>query len=185
MVHQPNVITIFLYPTSNILIYNQTMEANPLTLIRFRNGYNAKALAKKLNVSSQYIDRLEQGVYEAPNPKVLDWCVENSAMTEEEILEEYQQWKFLKREDTLASLNLKPSYFRSPKEFKAWREYYWDTGFQCAKALCIPHSPVANYENAEGRGTMPHRLKEVLLYLGLYLTEDQCKTIISKTGNEK
>lgn len=165
------------------------MEPNPITTIRFRNGYTAQALAKRLNLSSQYVDRVEQGIYEAPTPKLMEWCVENSAMLEDDILEEYHQWRFLKREDTLARLNLKPisrpgSAPANYMAFKLWREYYWDTSFQCAKSLCVPHTPVANYEEVGGK--MPKPLRETLVYLGLIPeVVNPCKTTTSKTGNGK
>jgi transcriptional regulator with XRE-family HTH domain len=157
---------------------------NPVSYARYLSSYSTTALAKKLEVSRQYVSRLEQGLYDKPNKKLVDWTFQvlsksNSDLIEHEQIEIlYREWQWSKRESTKANLALRPcsvtefDRVRQPgivyyyKIFRQWREGYWISPHAFCVDMCLHPSPVVDYEEGSTH-TMPNNLKTVMTRLNL------------------
>lgn len=162
---------------------------NPITYARYLSPMSSTKIAKELGVSRQYLNRLEQGLYDKPNDKVVKWTMETlnshldkkvSAPTVEQL---YKEWQWQQRESTKLNKALSPvaitdfdrvsqPSFRNHgiiyyhKIFAQWRGDYWNTSHAFCVDMCLHPAPVAEYEEGETH-TMPNQLKKVLTQLNL------------------
>lgn len=159
---------------------------NPISYARHLSTCSTTSLAKRFNVSRQYISKLEQGLYDKPSKDLLAWTAEilNKNLDEDRkvtsaIVEQlYREWQWQKRESVKMSKVLRPCIItefdrvRQPnimyyhKIFKQWREDYWDTTHSFCVDMCLHPSPVFDYEGGRTH-TMPNTLKKVMLQLDL------------------
>lgn len=159
---------------------------NPVSYARYLSTYSTTALGKNLGVSRQYINRLEQGLYDKPNDKVLKWATEtiNKHLAEDDqtnpkaVEEFYRNWQWQHRESTKASLIIRPlvvteyDQIKQPdvmyyyRIFKQWREDYFVSSHAFCVAMCLHPTPIADYEEGN-TSKMPSNLKECLTRLGL------------------
>lgn len=148
---------------------------NPITQARSSTIDNTTHLARKLEVSRQYLTRAEQGLYEKPNLKILNWTAETLNKSPEEVLKDYEDWRWHHRRLVKESKSLRPvrinPHYNPPviyyhRVFKDWRELYWKTSHEMCVDLCMHTSPVGLYEEGEAF-KMPSILKEVMSRLGL------------------
>lgn len=165
---------------------------NPVAYARYLSTSTSMArLAKELHVSKQYIGRLEQGLYDAPNPVVAEWTAKvlNKNSEEEvnqDVVEElYHAWQDERRASTKNDLALKPvivtEFDRISQRakyggtsdiiyyhlvFGQWVYSYWTSTHNFCVAMCLHPSPVADY--IEGKThSMPNKLRDVLVNLDL------------------
>lgn len=158
---------------------------NPISFARNSSSYSTTALAKKLEVSRQYISRLEQGLYDKPNKVLLEWATEtinksynNEIITTEAVEQLYREWQVEKRQGIKIDKSLRPcsvtefDLVRQPgvvyyhKIFRQWRNDYWPTTHRFCVDMCLHPSPVVDYEEGTTH-SMPNALKGVLQTLGL------------------
>lgn len=157
------------------------MSINPITRARNFSYYTSSQLAKELQVSKQYMNRVEQGIYDKPNNRVLDWAAEELNKTLEfevtgaKVLAAYKSWQWDKRMSVKEDKSLRPveiNQYHNPeiihyyKLFKEWRERYWNTAHAFSVDMCIHPDSVNNYENGKFY-KMPLQLKEIMSRLGL------------------
>lgn len=175
---------------------------NPVAYARYLSSISTTRLAKELGVSRQYISRLEQGLYDKPNPKLVQWTrdvlnkhVENP-LSHGAVEQLYREWQWQKRESVKLNKALRPltitqyDLVRQPvimdasgsvtsgvvyyyKIFTQWRNDYWTTSHNFCVDMCLHPSPVAEYEEGLTH-TMPNNLKKVLNELKLI--EESFKT---------
>lgn len=164
---------------------------NPISYARHLTLLSSGALAKKLNISRQYINRIEQGLYQEPNEKLLFWAAEElNKHTDRDvnapmILNSYKNWQWEHRRNTVSNLSLNPCevtemdkirqtgeanphpsrlvYYRF---FKTWRESYWNSYHSFCVDMCLHTDPIIKYEGGESY-KMPGQLKEVMTRLEL------------------
>lgn len=157
---------------------------NPVKSARHISGFSASALAKRLEVSRQYINRIEQGLYDKPNSKILSWSatIFNKSTDEhistEDIEKFYKDWQWEQRERVKEDLALRPcsvtefDRMRQPdliyyhKIFRQWRSDYWSSTHAFCVDFCLHPGPVSDYEEGETH-TMPSSLKKVMIKLNL------------------
>ncbi|MFF5977062.1 helix-turn-helix domain-containing protein [Streptomyces sp. NPDC012769] len=159
---------------------------NPIITARSLSLLSTTALARRLNVSRQYINRVEQGLYERPSDDILTWAVntinrnrpEDNQVTKKAILQLYKEWQWQKRESEKFDLMLRPlsvtefDRMRQPdliyyyKIFNNWRRDYWPTAHAMAVSLCIHPDPISRYEDGI-TVTMPKQIRYVLEELKL------------------
>lgn len=164
---------------------------NPISYARHVTILSSGALAKKIGISRQYINRCEQGLYPEPNKKLLLWTAEvlskeaDRPVTDKIILNSYRKWQWEHRRGSVDRLSLRPCvvtdldkvrqtgeanphpsklYFH--KFFKNWREGYWNSYHSFSVDMCLHPDPITLYE--EGSSTkMPNQLRDVMLELDL------------------
>lgn len=157
---------------------------NPIITARSLSLLSTTALSRQLGVSRQYISRLEQGLYDKPSEKVLEWAVatinknRSDPITVKALTQLYSEWQWQKRESARMDLILRPlevsefDRMRMPdrifyhKIFKNWRSDYWPTAHAFCVSMCVHPSPVANYEDGQTI-TMPKTLVQVLSQMNL------------------
>jgi transcriptional regulator with XRE-family HTH domain len=132
-------------------------------------------LAKELEVSRQYVARVEQGLYEKPNHKLVNWASEVLNVKPEEIIDSYSKWQWehrfsVKNSKMLRPVGINPHYnpdiIYYHKLFRDWRDLYWKTAHEFSVDMCMHPYPVTQYEQGESY-KMPALLKEVMSKLGL------------------
>lgn len=164
---------------------------NPVSYARMLTTTSASRLSRELKVSKQYISRLEQGLYEKPNPTIMKWASDvlnrNSTETINEATVEslYRNWQWSQRNSAKSNKNLQPivvtKYDRISHSarlggnadivyyhlvFSQWLESYWATPHNFCVDMCLHPSPVADY--VEGKTyKMPNKLVEVMNELDL------------------
>lgn len=148
---------------------------SPIAKARSLSSYSTTALAKQLEVSRQYLTRTEQGLYEKPNKKVVNWTANQLNITPDEVLNQYLLWQWHHRLTVKESKLLRPvtiNKFHNPdviyyhKLFRDWRAQYWNTVHEMCVDMCMHTYPVLEYE-AGNVYKMPALLKEVMSKLGL------------------
>jgi transcriptional regulator with XRE-family HTH domain len=163
---------------------------NPVSYARYLSSHSTTALAKRLDVSRQYISRLEQGLYDKPNKVLLDWTTStlnkslDKPVTNTAVENLYREWQWQKRESTKVNMSLLPcsvtehDKVRQQVEnkgatiiyyhriFRQWRQDYWVSPHAFCVDMCLHPSPVVDYEEGLTH-TMPNNLKKVMLELGL------------------
>lgn len=162
---------------------------NPISYARYLSAYSTTALAKKLEVSRQYISRLEQGLYDKPNAQVLKWTAEilnknvESPLSSSAVEQLYKEWQWQQRESAKLNKVVRPlvvtEYDKISQPafresglvyyhpiFKQWREGYWVSAHSFCVDMCLHPSPVVDYEEGNTH-TMPNQLKKVLTQLQL------------------
>lgn len=165
---------------------------NPVAYARLLEAVSASKLAKELGVSKQYISRLEQGLYDNPNGRVMQWTAEvldkNSSEDVEvnqKIAERlYNEWQWEERNRikndrgiqplTLdryeivseAALTGSPNIIYYHRVFSNWLHVYWRSPHEFCVDMKLHPSPVDEYIGG-GTYKMPSQLKEVLSRLGL------------------
>lgn len=162
---------------------------NPVTYARYLHSGSTTKLAKSLGSSRQYLSRVEQGLYDKPNQKVLDWATEtlnhhlDKPVTSDAVLQLYKEWQWQQRESVKLNLALRPlevtehdlvsqPSFRHDnvvyyhKVFTQWRGDYWHSSHAFCVDFCLHPGPVAEYEEGSTI-TMPNQLKKVLGSLNL------------------
>lgn len=157
---------------------------NPVSYARNLSMFSTTALAKRLEVSRQYISRLEQGLYDKPNKVLLDWTTETlnrsleKPVSSRAVEQLYKEWQWQKRESSKMSKILRPVtiteydkvtqpeiiYYH--KIFKQWRQGYWMSAHSFCVDMCLHPSPVVDYEDGITQ-SMPNNLKDVLTHLDL------------------
>lgn len=162
---------------------------NPVTYARYLYSGSSTKLAKELGTSRQYLQRVEQGLYDKPNEKILDWATTvlnnhlDKPVTNAAVLQLYREWQWQQRESNKLNLAVRPLVvtqhdlvsqpsFRHNqvvyyhKVFTQWRGDYWHSSHAFCVDFCLHPSPVAEYEEGE-TVTMPNQLKKVLVNLNL------------------
>ncbi|MFE1145210.1 hypothetical protein [Streptomyces rochei] len=162
---------------------------NPVSYARYLYTGSTIKLSKELGISRQYLSRVEQGLYDKPNDKILDWTVETlnrsleKPVNQDIVLQLYREWQWQQRESTKLNKALRPlevteyakisqgSYRQHGivyyhKVFEQWRGDYWPSAHAFCVDMCLHPSPVAEYEEGETI-TMPNQLKKVLSSLKL------------------
>lgn len=159
---------------------------NPITYSRNQSLLSTTALARQLEVSRQYLTRLEQGLYDKPNKNVMNWVVEqfnkdpDLNVTVDQVIQTYKDWQSHKRRDTKIEKKIEPleviSNQSTPDQglpivyyhriFREWRCKYWETVHSFCVEMCLHPSPINNYE--EGLiASMPENLRLALKDLDL------------------
>lgn len=162
---------------------------NPVTHARYLYSGSSTKLAKSLGTSRQYLQRVEQGLYDKPNQKILDWSAEilnnhlDKDVTPNMILQLYREWQWQQRESSKLNLAVRPlevteydlvsqPSFRHQgivyyhRVFTQWRNDYWHSSHAFCVDFCLHPGPVAEYEEGSTI-TMPNQLKKVLTNLQL------------------
>lgn len=169
---------------------------NPISQARHLSTMSSTKLAKELKVSKQYISRIEQGLYDKPNPKIMNWAAETLdrnrnrdsnpyPITTAVVEQLYREWQWQQRESVKQSKLLRPiavtKYdrisqaaarggntidFRYYPIFGQWVGSYWDSAHSFCVQMCLHPSPVGNYIDG-GMYAMPAQLTEVLTKLDL------------------
>jgi transcriptional regulator with XRE-family HTH domain len=162
---------------------------NPVTYARYLDGSSTTALTKRLDVSRQYLSRLEQGLYDKPSAKLMNWVTDvlnkslDKPVTPEMVEQLYREWQWQERESVKLNKALRPvtvtEYHRVSQPsfrehgvlyyhqvFVQWRGDYWNTSHAFCVDLRLHPSPVAEYEEGLTH-TMPNQLKKVLRELHL------------------
>lgn len=165
---------------------------NPVAYARFLEGISASKLSKEIGVSKQYISRLEQGLYDNPNGKVMRWAAEvldKNSSDETEVNQSivtimYNEWQWEERNKLKEDLGLQPvtldryeivseaALTGSPnivyyhRVFSNWLHVYWRSPHEFCVAMKLHPSPVDEYIGG-GTYKMPGQLKAVLSRLGL------------------
>jgi len=162
---------------------------NPISHARFLASLSTSKLARELNVSKQYISRLEQGIYEKPNQVVAAWAASvlnnnsNRTIGPKTVESLYAKWQWDQRRSTKVNRGLRPVtvthydkvsqraqtgsdviYYH--KIFGQWVCSYWDSAHSFSVAMCLHPSPVADYMDGATH-TMPKKLAEVMSRLDL------------------
>jgi transcriptional regulator with XRE-family HTH domain len=167
---------------------------NPVTYARYLAGnISTSALSRRLNVSRQYISRLEQGLYDKPNQQLLDWTVsalnrnrgaDKKPVSHAAVEQLYKEWQWQKRESCKMNRLVRPVevtehqlarqkaknrgsdiiYYH--QIFVDWRSDYWTTTHAFCVDMCLHPSPVVDYEEGHTH-TMPNSLKKVMTQLNL------------------
>lgn len=166
---------------------------NPISYARNLELLSSGALSKKLKISRQYLNRVEQGLYQEPNKKLLDWAAEiltknrgsGKPITSDQIMHGYRAWQWEHRRLSKDALAIKPititdldrmrqtgradahpSEVQFYKFFNSWREGYWYTVHNFCVDFCLHPDPVNTYEDGESY-KMPKQLREVMEKLEL------------------
>lgn len=165
---------------------------NPVAYARMLTNTSATRLSRDLKVSKQYISRLEQGLYDKPNPTVLKWTAEvltknttSTTISEMDVEALYRQWQWDCRHSVKANKFLQPvtvteydrisqaarlggntSVIYYHKVFADWVNSYWSTPHNFCVDMCLHTSPVAEYIDGLTY-RMPNKLSEVLTRLDL------------------
>lgn len=164
---------------------------NPVSHARFLTSTSAARLSRDIKVSKQYISRLEQGIYEKPNPAILKWTAgvlnsnTDAKINEATVEQLYKEWQWGQRHSLKLNKLLKPvevtNYDRISQAarlggnssviyyhlvFGQWLQSYWDSVHAFCVGMCLHPSPVADY--VEGKAySMPNKLIEVMEELEL------------------
>lgn len=142
------------------------MKLNPLKEYRTTAGLTLEQLAAEVEVPCRVLIWVEQGLYNAPNPKVCQFWVQREVASEQEIKAAYSQWQIEKRQSnsTIQMVNhpvLVPVVKRgmSASPFALWRRAVSGSLSQLGfcQALCVHLSSVQRYELAKQR-EMPEQL---------------------------
>lgn len=159
---------------------------NPVSHARYLSSYSTTALSKHLGVSRQYINRLEQGLYDKPNQKLLEWVattlnksLDDTKQINASIVEQlYREWQWQRRESckdnkSLRSLEIteydrvrQPDIMYYHRVFRQWRMDNWISPHAFCVDMCLHPSPVVDYEEGNTQ-SMPSNLKKVLIQLDL------------------
>jgi len=162
---------------------------NPITYARYFSSYSSMALSRKIGVSRQYLSRVEQGLYDKPNEKLLSWATEtlnshlDKPVTSDAVMQLYREWQWQQRESNKLNKAVRPlevsehdlvsqPSFRHHgviyyhKVFTQWRSDYWNSSHSFCVDMCLHPGPVTEYEEGETY-TMPNQLKKVLTNLNL------------------
>lgn len=138
---------------------------NPVTDARLNMSLSGPALAKRLGLSRQYLNRAEQGTYAKLNPALLKW-VANALSVETRSVERMYE-KFQKATRHASMEKWEPhKLVRSGNEpgyvlFERWRSGYFTSPTQFAVAFCVHPDAVQKYEEGIQR-TMPKQIVEAL-----------------------
>jgi transcriptional regulator with XRE-family HTH domain len=159
---------------------------NPISHARYLSTMSTMQLSKRLDVSRQYISRLEQGLYDRPNKELLNWTVstlnrnlaEDKHVTPVAVEQLYKEWQWQKRQSCKINKSLlpcrvsefdrveQPDIIYYHKIFARWRSDNWESTHSFCVDMCLHPSPVGDYEDGQTR-KMPNSLKDVMMRLGL------------------
>ena len=125
-----------------------TSPVNPFRDIRLRTGLSQYELAKRIGVSKHAVLRLEQGMYDRPLPKIVNYFTEKHNVARVSLINEYETFQVATREDNgrfLGSFrfNERP-VDEHPLVFLRNRVRLNPT--QVAKALCLSQTVVVYFE---------------------------------------
>ena len=146
--------------------------ANPITDARLEKSLSGPALAKKLGLSRQYLNRAEQGTYTSLNPALLKWT--SQALSIEVRSVELRYVKFQKTTRRATTERIGPHQLVRPPGntepghvlFGRWRNGYWTSPTQFSIAFCVHSDAVQKYEEGV-QLKMPATIKEALFENGL------------------
>lgn len=141
---------------------------NPIIDARLRVVLSSTALAKKLGLSRQYLNRAEQGTYSSLNPALKKWTANTLGIGVTDVEKRYLQFQNATRAATVESVDPhklerhenntnQPGY----QIFEQWRSGYWPSSFAFSNAFCIHPETVRNYEEGM-RPEMPTLMVEIL-----------------------
>lgn len=123
------------------------------------------ALAKRLGLSRQYLNRAEQGTYTSLNPALLKWVSNALRIDVTSVKKRYLIFQQATRQATIEKVdphklvrhNSQPSH----KLFEQWRNGYWTSPTQFAVAFCVHPDSVQKYEEGIQK-TMPGQIRNAL-----------------------
>jgi transcriptional regulator with XRE-family HTH domain len=146
--------------------------SNPITEARIKQSLSGPALAKRLGLSRQYVNRVEQGTYSSLNPALLRWTANAMGWTNDSVARRYETFQKVQRQATFerisphkltrANGNLSPGGVI----FEKWRSGYWNSPTAFAVAFCVHPDLVTKYEEGIQK-TMPKQIFKALFQVGL------------------
>lgn len=145
---------------------------NPFTELRQQMDFTVARFAAECDVSKQAMIRLEQGTFNGPLPRVLEYCVKNFSVSELQLTDMYEEFQTQMRKrhkryfgdfDVLYGVsNVHP--------LRALRGKRNPT--EVAKALCIPQATLVYFERRPvQQKTVPKLLIEVMRQIGYTKSE--------------
>lgn len=142
--------------------------ANPIAETRVGLAMSGAALAKRLGLSRQYIQKAEEGIYTSLNPSLLKWTAEVNGFTVNAVAKRYKAFQNAQRRETIERVQPHPFTLTEPEgfHFERWRSGYWTSSGQFAVAFCIHPDLIQKYEEGITK-SMPKQLKLILEAHGL------------------
>lgn len=145
---------------------------NPIIDARLNLSLTANALAKRLGLSRQYIQRAEAGTYASLNPALLRWVANAQSISTASVERRYTQFQEATRRATIEVVNPHKLTRQADNRergyvlFERWRSGYWPSVVAFSNAFCLHSDTIGSYE--EGiRKSMPTVIRDVLLNFDL------------------
>ena len=148
---------------------------NPFHSLRVRANLTQSAFAMECDVSKQALIRLEQGTFNGPLPRVVDYRVSYLGYNELQLVEEYEEFQALMRKrhtryfGNITDLLVRhqnsssPIYTMHPMRILRGRI----NPTEVAKALCIPQATLVYFERrVVQQKSVPKLLVQVLDSIG-------------------
>lgn len=161
-----------------LLAVNQSFTGtitNPVTQARIEMAMSGPALAKRLGLSRQYVNRAEQGTYSSLNPALLRWTANALQWTTRGVEKHYKAFQKAQRQATVEKVDphklerLEGNGSPGAVIFEKWRSGYWNSPVAFAVAFCVHPDLVTKYEEGILKA-MPKPVAEVLIETGLMQT---------------
>jgi transcriptional regulator with XRE-family HTH domain len=141
--------------------------ANPITDARLEQSFSGPALAKRLGLSRQYLNRAEQGTYTSLNPSLKRWVSNALNISPESVHQRYVQFQKAQRRATTERVDPVKLERRSGDNepgyiiFERWRNGYWTSPTQFSIAFCVHPDAVQKYEEGIQK-RMPEQIRNAL-----------------------
>jgi transcriptional regulator with XRE-family HTH domain len=124
---------------------------NPITDARLTMSMSGPALAKRLGLSRQYLNRAEQGTYTSLNPALVRWVSNALNISPGAVSDRYGKFQAATRRETVQKFNPHKLERHESSEpggtiFERWRSGYWTSHTQFATAFCVHPDTVQKYE---------------------------------------
>lgn len=144
--------------------------SNPITDTRVRLAMSGPALAKRLGLSRQYINRAEHGTYSSLNPDLLRWVANENGFTIGSVQKRYEKFQNAQRRATLERINPHPFTLGEPEgfHFERWRSGYWPSPLSFSVGMAIHPDLIQKFEEGITR-TMPKLLRQILIEFELLI----------------
>ena len=149
------------------LAYSFTRDiVNPITDARLQKSFSGPALAKRLGLSRQYLNRAEQGTYTAINPALQKWVANALQIHPDAVRQRYILFQKAQRCATVEKIEPHKLERHGSSEaghliFERWRNGYWTSPTQFAVAFCVHPDAVQKYEEGIQK-KMPDALRNAL-----------------------
>lgn len=147
---------------------NETI--NPVTDARIEKSFSGPALAKRLGLSRQYLNRAEQGTYASLNPALVKWVGNALQIHPENVRQRYVAFQRATRKSTAERIDPHKLIRQSSEPghviFERWRNGYWTSPTQFAIAFCVHPDTVQKFEEGVQKkmpGDIRRALEEVNL----------------------
>lgn len=143
---------------------------NPIFIIRSQQGLSLRRTADAITCHYQALYMVEHGMYVNVLPKILDWAIEVSDRTRQQIEYDYMIFRSIKQDEareiySLDSLDINSLGTPGKNPVRKFRDYLGLTQSAFCKDLCIP---VALLYTAEQKSvSLPKTLKKIFQDLGI------------------